>query len=435
MQNHNKFSLIKPTKFPFFFVYVVLFVGSIGVLASIPGQTVGVSVFTDPVKDALGLTRNQFSNAYMFGTLLSAFFVSRAGALFDKYGARYVAFFATIFLGLSLLLFSISVHISESIKELIQFDSWMVPFILITILFFFIRFCGQGVLTMSSRNMIMIWFDKNRGKVNSISSIGVSLGFSSSPILINKLIDNHGWEMSWQLIAICLFIFSFCIIQFYRNRPEDFNLKPDGFDKKGALVEVKNVETNFTLKEAKQTRAFWMIGLTLAFNSFFITGFTFHVISIFASQDYTKSQAIAVFLPISIIAIAVSTLCNILSDYIHHKIYIYAMIVSGVLASIGLLFLSQTFGVYVLIIGLGVFSGLFAVVNAVTWPRYYGRKHLGAITGKVMSFLVIASAIAPSLFSYCFTTLGSYKYISYITLAFLLFLIIASTKVKNPQSK
>jgi MFS transporter, OFA family, oxalate/formate antiporter len=82
MSNANKFSFINPNKFPVFYGYIVLFVGSIGVLASIPGQTVGVSVFTDPVKDALGLSRNQFSNAYMIGTLLSSFFVSRAGVWF-----------------------------------------------------------------------------------------------------------------------------------------------------------------------------------------------------------------------------------------------------------------------------------------------------------------------------------------------------------------
>ena len=176
-----------------------------------------------------------------------------------------------------------------------------------------------------------------------------------------------------------------------------------------------------------------MYGLILAFNSFFITGFTFHVVSIFTSQDYTKSQAIAVFVPISIIAISVATLCNILSDYIQHKIYLYIMIASGILASLGLLFLSSTFGVYMLITGLGLLGGLFSVVNAVTWPKYYGRKYLGSITGKVMSFLVIASAVAPSLFSYCFSNFDSYSNISYITLAFLLFLIIGSFKVENPQ--
>lgn len=429
----SKYSFINPNKFPFFYGYVILLIGSIGVLASIPGQTMGISVFTDPVKDALGLTRNQFSNAYMFGTLLSAFFVSKAGVWFDSYGARYTAFFATILLGTALVLMSVSVKISDWIQALLSFNSWIIPFVLITLLFFFIRFSGQGMLTMASRNMIMIWFKKNRGKINSISSITVSLGFSIAPVIINKLIDNHGWEMSWQIIAICLFIFSMCILQLYRNKPEDFGLHPDGFVKKEGSVAMETAEIDFTLYEAKQTRAFWMFGLILAFHSFLSTGLTFHIVSIFGSQDYTKTEAIAIFLPISIIAISVSTLCNILSDYIHHKIYLYVMITCGIIASLGLMLLSSTTGLYMLVGGLGVMSGLFAVINAVTWPRFYGRKYLGSITGKVMSFLVIASAIAPSLFSFCFTSLSSYNYISYINLSFLLFLLVTSIKVKNPQ--
>ncbi|MFB9057656.1 MFS transporter [Mariniflexile ostreae] len=340
MGNPNRFSIVDPKKSPIFYGYIILFVGSIGVLASVPGQTVGVSVFTDPVKDALNLTRNQFSNAYMLGTLLSSFFVSKAGIWFDRYGARYVAFFATLLLGFSLLLCSVSVTISQTVSALLNTDSWLVPFSVISLLFFLIRFSGQGVLTMSSRNMIMLWFNKNRGKVNSISSIGVSLGFSSSPILMNKLIDDNGWELSWQLLAVCLFIFSICILQLYRHKPEDFGLKPDGFSAKKEQERIDRVEQHFTLEEAKKTRAFWVIALVLAFNSFFITGFTFHIVSIFGSQDYTKSQAIAVFLPISVIAISVSTLCNILSDYINHKIYILIMILSGFIASVGLLLLS-----------------------------------------------------------------------------------------------
>ena len=433
--NKNKFSFINPKKWPFFYGYVVLLFGSIGVLFSIPGQTVGVSVFTDPVKDALGLTRNQFSNAYLIGTLLSAFFVSKAGKLFDKFGARFVAFFAAFFLGIALIIFSFSETISKNILTIFNTTSWFVPFVILCVLFFMVRFCGQGVLTMSSRNMVMMWFDKNRGKVNSISSIAVSLGFSSSPILFNYLINKNGWEVSWQILAVCLFIFSFLIIQFYRDKPEDFGLFPDGFlsSEKKEKKKVKSNEINITLSEAKKTRAFWMFGLALAFNSFFSTGFTFHVVSIFKTQGYDKADAIAVFLPISIIAISVSTLANILSDYVQHKIYLYIMLLSGVLASVGILVLENGVGIYMLIIGLGVYSGLFAVINAVTWPRYFGRDYLGAITGKVMSFLVIASALAPSLFSYCYSQLGSYTYMSYILLPFLLFLLIGAIGVKKPE--
>jgi len=433
MLNKNKFSFINPSKSPFFYGYVVLFIGTIGIWASIPGQTVGVSVFTDPVKDALGLNRNQFSNAYMIGTFISSFFVARAGVLFDKYGARYIAFFAAIILAFSLLLASVSVTISEFLKSLLNNTSWIIPFSVITLLFFLIRFSGQGVLTMASRNMIMIWFDKNRGKVNAVSSIAVSLGFSSSPIFINKLIDDNGWQVSWQIIAICLLIFSFLILQFYRNNPEDFNMKPDGVVNVSDKHKIQKNEHQFTLKEAKTTRAFWMFGFILAFNSFFITGFTFHVVSIFASQDYNKNDAISIFLPIAIIAILVGTIFNILSDYVRQKLLLYLMLLSGLLASTGLLLLSNEIGIYLLVIGLGFLGGLFSVINAVTWPRYYGRKNLGAITGKIMSFLVISSAVAPSLFSYSYTVLGSYSFISYLNITFLSFLIFGSLKVKNPQ--
>ncbi len=434
MKNPNSLSFINPKKTPFFYGYVVLVFGSVGVLFSIPGQTVGVSVFTDPVKDALGLTRNQFSNAYMIGTLISAFFVTKAGVLFDKFGARIVAFFASFFLGISLLLFSFSENIADFIQNLLNVQSWIVPFLLICFLFFLIRFCGQGVLTMSSRNMVMMWFDKNRGKVNAISSITISLGFSSSPILFNYLIDENGWELTWQILALCLFIFSFLILQFYRNKPEDFDMLPDGFKSTSTQKTATLSEINFNLIDAKKTRAFWLFGFALAFSSFLITGFTFHVISIFESNSFTKAEAIAVFLPISLIAITVSTVANILSDYIAHKIYLFVMIFSGILAIYGLLVLETNVGIYFLIAGLGVYSGLFAVVNAVTWPRYFGRKFLGEITGKVASFLVIASAIAPSIFSYSFTTFGSYKYIGYVLLPFLIFMFFAAFKVKNPQT-
>ncbi|WP_136481051.1 MFS transporter [Cognatitamlana onchidii] len=427
-------SLIKPNRFPFFYGYVILLFGTVGILFSIPGQTVGVSLFTDPVKDALNLSRNEFSSAYMLGTLLSAFFVTKAGVLFDRLGARYVAFLAALVLALTLLLFSISEYIVDTVKQILNIESNLVTLIIITILFFILRFSGQGVLTMASRNMIMMWFDKNRGKINSISSIAVSFGFSSSPLLLNSLIESYNWQYTWQIMAFSILGFCIIILIFYKNKPEDYNLKTDGITKKTASKKQMVIEKpkDFTLAEAKQTRAFWIIGLILAFNSFFVTGLTFHVVSIFETHEYTRTEAISIFIPISIIAIVVSTVANIASDYVQHKIYIYSMLISGIMACVGLWLLNYTFGVYLLILGLGVLGGLFAVVNAVTWPKYYGRKHLGAITGKSMSFLVLASAIAPALFSLSFTYLMDYKYVAIIALIYLAILLIGAIKFRKP---
>ena len=434
MSNFLQKPLIDPAKSPIFYGYVILVIGTIGIYCSIPGQTIGVSVFTDPVKDALGLSRNQFSNAYMIGTIVSSLFIGRAGVWFDTYGARYVAFFAALTLGITLFLCSWSALMSSYIKEILSIDTWIVPFMVMTVLFFLLRFAGQGVLTMASRNVIMIWFDKNRGKVNSFSSVALSFGFSSSPLWVNFLFEGYSWQRTWQFLAIGLLIFSVFIFIFYKISPEKHGLLPDGTKSLSAVKgEIKKLSKQFTLDEAKKERAFWMYGLTLAFNSFFITGLTFHVVSIFTHEGFMKEDAIAIFLPGSVVAVSVSMLFNFLSDYLPLKLYLYLMLLGGFLASLGFLFLSTSAGVPMLIAGFGILGGFFAVLNAVAWPRFFGRSHLGSITGKIMSFLILASALAPSIFSLCLSTFGSYEMVGYLGLAFLLFLAIGSLKADNPQ--
>ena len=434
MFNTKRFTLVKPEKSPIFYGYVILVLGTIGIFCSIPGQTIGVSVFTDPVKDALGLTRNQFSNAYMIGTIISALIIGRAGIWFDKYGARIVTFIAAVVLGITLFLCSWSVAMSEFVKQLLSQDTWVVPFVIMTFLFFLLRFAGQGVLTMASRNMIMIWFDKNRGRVNSFSSVALSFGFSSSPLWVNALIESGGWRGAWQVLGVCLLIFSVFVYFLYKNKPEEYGLLPDGAKYETTTEKEKDqVHVQYTLKEAKQTRAFWMYSLILAFNSFFITGLTFHIVSIFASEGFSKEEAIAIFLPASIVAVVISTTANFLSDYLQLRLYLYLMILGGVIASVGFLNLSTTAGVPLLITGFGIMSGFFAVLNTIVWPRFYGRTHLGAISGRVMSFLILASALAPSIFSLCFSMAGSYHLLGWLGLLFLVFLVIGSARARNPQ--
>ncbi len=46
-----------PARFPFFYGWIVLSAGTLGILMSAPGQTVGVSVFTDSLIEALAIER------------------------------------------------------------------------------------------------------------------------------------------------------------------------------------------------------------------------------------------------------------------------------------------------------------------------------------------------------------------------------------------
>ena len=127
MGNPNRYSFIRPEKSPFFYGYFIVFLGTLGILTSVPGQTIGVGTFTDPVKDALGLSRDQISIAYFVGTFISSLFLHKAGVWFDKFGARWVAFFAAVGLAFSLVLCSEADTISTSLSAFLNIQHFLIP--------------------------------------------------------------------------------------------------------------------------------------------------------------------------------------------------------------------------------------------------------------------------------------------------------------------
>ncbi len=64
-------------KSPFFYGWVIWVLSTVGFLISVPGQTMGMAVFTDPFMAAFGLSRTELSTAYFFGTLGSSLFLTR----------------------------------------------------------------------------------------------------------------------------------------------------------------------------------------------------------------------------------------------------------------------------------------------------------------------------------------------------------------------
>lgn len=424
-----------PAKSPLFYGWIAMFAGTIGVLCSIPGQTMGVSVFTNYLISSLQLSRDALSLAYLIGTVASSLFLTYAGKIYDKFGARFTAIIAALGLGVTLILFSFSHLLTEAISQYINIGFSTVSFILISLLFFFLRFSGQGVLTLASRNMIMKWFDQRRGLANSISSAFQSFGFAVSPLFIALIITRFDWSTAYQILALLTFIFVVFAFLFYRDNPEECGLIPDGkiIEPKVKSLPTFQTKKQYTLKEARSTWVFWVFALSLSFNTFFITGFTFNIISIFESCGLSEQKALGVFIPASIISIITAIAGNILSDYIRMQKLLVVFLIGCLLASLGVAILDYKIGYYVLILGNGIMGGLFSVLASITWPRFYGRQNLGAISGFAMSLVVFSSAIAPLFFSRIYTLTDSYRIAGYAGVVSVVILLIFSVKAKNPQ--
>ena len=83
-----------PSRFPFFYGWVIVVVTTLGIMSSIPGQTMGVGVYTDFLIQSSQLSRMQISMAYMTGTILSSLLLPLAGRYYDLFGARIMIVFA-----------------------------------------------------------------------------------------------------------------------------------------------------------------------------------------------------------------------------------------------------------------------------------------------------------------------------------------------------
>ena len=124
-----------------------------------------------------------------------------------------------------------------------------------------------------------------------------------------------------------------------------------------------------------------------------------------------------------------------LSDRILVKHLLRTFLVFLALGTSGLLAFGHPAGHWCVVGGMGISGGLYSILMAVVWPRFYGRKHLGAIASVNMSVIVLASAIGPVLFAQAEARTGNYTSAVLISVGLCLAGCLASVRLENPQRR
>ena len=400
-----------------YYGWIALFAGTVGVLMSIPGQTMGVSVFTEFLIADLGISRLDLSFTYLAGTLGSAFLLPKAGRLLDYFGARVLAAIASLSLAAFLVFLAYSPSISRSLQDLTGISPYGAALLVSFLAFLGIRHFGQGQLTMASRTMMSLWFDKRRGLMLGISGVFVALGFGIAPAILSDLIDRYSWQEVLQILAIASVVMACFAILLFRRSPEHCGLVIDGgetLDSESSAEEVLAKEESFTAEEAKRTRTFWIFVAGMVCHSMLITAATFNMAHIGSLHGLSHVEAFRVFVPISICSVLAEIVCGYLSDRISLK-YLLALEQAGIVVGlVGLDFYSTPLGYAAVAIGFGVGGGLFALLISVAWPKLFGRRYLGAIMGIVTASMVAGSAFGPFLFSFGESVLNDFGMVLYV---------------------
>ncbi len=421
----------RPQAFPIFYGWVILVVTTIGTLMSVPGQTAGVSVFTDPLIEATGLSRLGLSNAYLIGTLTSGLLLPLGGRVIDRVGARLVVIISSLSLGLTLVYLGWSPRLALWLGSSLSLDPIRVAFGVLCLGFVCLRFSGQGMLTLVSRTTLGKWFDRQRGLAAGIAGVFVSFGFSAAPLVLSLFIGGLGWRGAWFCLALSVGIgMALLGWLFYRDNPEECGLVMDGkaSDPTGEAdppipalsgsspdpvdperLPHRSAPRNFTRSEALRTLMFWAVTLALASQALAVTGITFHIVDIGAAAGLNRTQAVSIFFPIAVFSTIAGYGVGMLADRVPLKLLFIGMMGFEALGLLGIAHLDQWLPRIVAMAGIGITGGCFGTLSTVAMPRYFGRRHLGAIGGVEMMTLVMASALGPSLLAAFRLGLGSYQ--------------------------
>ena len=417
-----------PAKVPFFYGWIIWIFSTLGYLFSIPGQTMGMAVFTDAFIDTLGMSRTELSMAYLFGTVGSSLFLTRAGKLYDIHGGRIMITLSSLVLGLMVLFLSFV----DVMADLLGGGA----FVLMLIGYFGVRFSGQGVLTSCSRNVLLHWFVKRRGLVTGIRGIFVSFGFSIAPLLIAWLMLSVGWRGAlWSMAALVGIGFCILALVFIRDKPESIGLLPDGEqplpgDKASSIaVEHKNK----SLAQARRDPVFWIYSASLGMHALFGTALTFHVVSIFEEAGRSKTEAFGYFLPSAVFSTVMNLFASWLIDQHRLKPFLISMLVLFLLGAYGLLNLDTAWGFWLLAAGFGAGGGLWGVISNLAYIRLYGPLNLGDISGLNTSLTVFLSAVGPAAFSLALDFSGDYQLVIKVCIAALVLLLLTAMLVKQDE--
>ncbi|MGH2316271.1 MFS transporter [Planococcus sp. SE5232] len=403
----------------FHYGWVIIAIAALSQFFSGPGQTYSNSIFIDYYIEDFGWSRSTVSGIYSAATLTAGFLLFFVGRLIDRNGSRKMA-----------------VAVSIALAVACFFNSFVTSLVMLFIGFFFIRLLGQGSMALISSSLIPQWFVKKRGLAISIAAIGGLVSSAAFPLLNVWLIESFGWRSSWLILGVIIIVcFTPLALFLIQNSPEEMGLLPDNGDKLRKEPEKMAIEeVSWSVKEASKTRAFWLLLLCAAIPGIVNTGLTFHLVSIFAQKSLSLETAASILSLTALIGLPVTFITGILLEKVKVQ-YMLTLVFAGELLSLFLL-QKADFLAAAVIFGLvwGVSMGIERIVMAVVWPNYFGRKHIGSISGISMAMVVTGSALGPLPLGIAFDLFGGYVEILWTLMIFPVFGII-SALLANPPMK
>ena len=379
-----------------FYGWVIIAFSALATFFSSPGQTYSISAFIDSYIEEFGFSRTLISTIYSVATVISGTLLVFMGKAVDRFGQRIMLIIAGIMLSLACL-----------------FNSFIINIPMIFFGFFFLRYFGQGSLSLIPGSLVPQWFVKHRALAISLLSLGNIVGNMLAPRINIYFITTYGWNTAWRvwsLLLIVLFVPLMWI--FIVNKPENIGLLPDNSPVKSQLDIDNELEltalSSFTLNGALKTKEFWFVGIISMISPMISTGMMFHMYSILSGKGISATSTAGIIGLVALPGLIMPIIASTIIDKFRSKYIIFTTLLFIALDLVLMLFVNSIIMASIFLIIYGFFSNVQNITLNVIWVRYFGRLHLGSIRGAATVFSVIGSAFGTVPFGLSYDMTGSY---------------------------
>ena len=352
-----------------------------------------------PMENDLGWSRTALTGALTVSTFVSAGLGMVLGPLFDRSGARLGMTLSALFGGACLLLLAFT----------------DVPWAYYLLLGVGVGAARTGLEIVGPRTAIANWFIRRRAAAFAWSSGGRAVfGFTMVPVFA-ILIEQTSWRAGWAVLGVVeIVILAPLVWLIVRRRPEDYGQLPDG-DLPGmvrtAPDRTRTVadEDSWTLQEAVRTRTLWLIVISIMLTGFPATGVIANMVPYFMDEGLSSTFASSAFAFFGFGAM------------LGRPFWGYVAARFGIHASLTLWGFSYSLAIALYVLAdtpvtlfaaawpIGLVIGGSQQLQSQAWPDYFGRRHVGAITGLTVLLVTPAMAFGPLVTAAAFDLMGSYE--------------------------
>ncbi len=363
-------------------------------------QAYVAGVFMVPMTEDLGWTRSEWTLAQTLGRFLMAGVGIFVGTYVDRNGGRTLMVVGVTVLGAGLFL-------SSAVTELWQ---W----VLLRGAMFTVGAAMIGNLVVNVT--ISKWFVEKRGRAIGIAAMGVSLGGVILPPVMTPIVDEFGWRVGWQVLAVMAWTLIYPASLLMRRRPEDHGLNPDGkSDEEMASSAGDRARADYanslTRGEALRTPTLYVIVVAFGFASVGLGVMLLQTIPFLTDSGYSRNMAAFMLTLLAFPAAISKPIWGSIMDHTAPKLLASISFVMTAVAMV-IIVTSAKAGATPMLAGgyllLGWGIGGQIPIQEMIWASYFGRRYLGAVRSVAMPFALMLGAGGPYVVSLYFDRVGNY---------------------------